>query len=51
MKENEIFVRRYIDSDYTNIIKGGYPSYWYLRPNFRNRLKNLINWVDLPEEF
>ena len=43
IEKDEIFVRRYIDNDYTNIIEGGYPSYWYLRPNFHNRMKNLIN--------
>lgn len=43
MEEEDIIVRRYIDKDYTDIIKAGYPFYSYLRPNLYNRMKNLIS--------
>ena len=43
MEEGDIIVRRYIDSDYGDLIDAGYPFDSYLRPNLYNKLKNLIN--------
>ncbi len=43
MEKEDIIVRKYIDKDYTDIIKAGYPFYSYLRPNLYNRMKNLIS--------
>ncbi len=43
MEKDEIIVRKYSDKDYADIIEGGYPSYCYLRPDFYNRIKNLVN--------
>ena len=43
MEEDDIIVRRYIDKDYADITKAGYPFSSYLTPKLNDRLKSLIN--------